>query len=116
MKNLKSMVIIVVLFGSFLTANAQRRTVKVYPRIGAVVTTVHQPKLVVHRGINFHVANGIWYRYRSGKYVVCAAPIGITVRKLPRGNQVVRVNGRKFFRYRGVWYKKQGRGYITVNV
>lgn len=105
-----------VLFGTLMTVNAQRKVVKVYPRIGAVVTTVYQPKLVVHRGVNFHVSNGVWYRFRGGRYVVCSAPVGVTVRHLPRGNKVVRINGRKLYKYRGVWYTKHGRGYKIVNV
>ena len=116
MKNLKSLLLIMVLFGALSTLNAQRRVVKVYPRIGTVVTTVHQPKLVVHKGVNFHFANGVWYRFRGGRYVVCAAPIGVTVRHLPRGNKVVRINGRKLYKYQGVWYKKYGRGYMIVSV
>ncbi|WP_299536120.1 DUF6515 family protein [Ulvibacterium sp.] len=116
MKNLKSILLILILFGTLSAVNAQRRVVKVYPRIGTVVSTVHQPRLVVHRGVNFHVSNGVWYRFRGGRYVVSAAPVGIQVRHLPRGNKVVRINGRKLYRYRGVWYKKYGRGYMIVNV
>ncbi|MEM9650409.1 MAG: DUF6515 family protein [Bacteroidota bacterium] len=38
------------------------------------------------------------------------------VRRLPRARTVVVVNGRKLYKYRGVWYKKSGRHYVVVNV
>ncbi len=116
MKNLKIVMIVLVFLGTMLSANAQRKVVKVYPRHGTIVTTVHKPKLVVHKGAKFHFAKGVWYKARGKKYVVCAAPLGITVKHLPRGYKVVRVNGRKVYKYKGIWYKKKGRGYVVFNV
>ena len=115
MKNLKIVLVALALLGTVISTEAQRKVVKVYPRHGTVVTTIHKPKVIVHRGINFHYANGIWYKARGRKYVVCAAPLGIKVRHLPRGNKIVHVNGRKLYKYKGVWYKKQGRGFVVVN-
>ena len=116
MKNFKIIMIAMVLLGTLFSANAQRRVVKVYPKHGTVVTTVHKPKLIVHKGAKFHFAKGVWYKARGTKYVVCAAPIGITVRHLPRGYKVVRISGRKVYKYKGIWYKKKGRGYVVFNV
>lgn len=115
MKSLKLLVIIILLVGATSAVSAQR-TVKVYPGHGTVVTTLYQPKLIVHKGVNFHFSNGIWYKARGRKYVVCAAPIGIKVRKLPLGNKLVVHRGRKYYTYNGVFYKKKGRNYIVVNV
>ncbi|MEL6918590.1 MAG: DUF6515 family protein [Bacteroidota bacterium] len=115
MKNLKNVLIILVLFGSLAAVHAQT-TVNLYPKYGTVVTKVYKPKVIVHRGVNFHFSNGIWYKTRGRKYVVCAAPVGVKVRQLPRGNKVIVYNGRKLYKYKGVWYKKSGRGYIVVNV
>ncbi|NNL02210.1 MAG: hypothetical protein HKP39_08040, partial [Eudoraea sp.] len=88
MKSLKLLVITILLIGATSAVTAQR-TVKVYPRHGTVVTKLYQPRLVVHKGVNFHFSNGVWYKTRGRKYVVCAAPLGIKVRKLPVGNKVV---------------------------
>jgi len=115
MKSLKLLVIIVLLVGAASTVAAQR-TVKVYPRHGTVVTTVYQPRLVVHKGVNFHFSKGVWYKARGRKYVVCAAPVGVKVRQLPLGNKVVVRAGRKYYTYNGVFYKKKGRNYIVVSV
>ncbi|MDT0607171.1 DUF6515 family protein [Croceitalea rosinachiae] len=116
MKNLKTVLLTMALLGAMISSNAQRKVVRVYPKHGTVVTTVIKPKVIVHKRTNFYFADGIWYRARGRKYVVCAAPVGVKVRKLPRGNKVVVVNGRKLYKYKGIWYKKTGRNYIVVNV
>ncbi|MFS4456742.1 DUF6515 family protein [Maribacter sp. 2304DJ31-5] len=116
MRDLKIVLAVLVLMGALFSGNAQRKVVKTYPKHGTLVTTVHKPKIVVYKNNNYYYANGIWYRPKGKKYVVCAAPIGIQIRKLPRGNKVVVINGRKLYKYKGIWYKKKGRGYIVVNV
>lgn len=104
------------LVGAMFMSNAQRKVVRVYPKHGTVVTTVVKPRVVVHKKTNFYVADGVWYKKRARKYMVCAAPVGVKVRTLPRGNKVVVVKGRKFYKYKGIWYQKTGRNYVVVNV
>ena len=116
MKNLKIAMVAMLFLGGLITVNAQRKVVKVYPKHGTVVTTIHKPVVVLHNNVKFHFASGVWYKPRGKKYVVCAAPIGVTLRRLPRGYKVVRVNGRKLYKYKGIWYKKRGKRYIVVNV
>ena len=108
--------LIVVFFGSMLSMNAQRKVVKVYPKHGTVVTKVYKPNVVVYKGNNLHYSKGVWYKTKGKKYIVCAAPVGVTIRHLPRGYKVVQINGRKMYKYKGIWYKKNRRGYIVVNV
>lgn len=117
MKNLKLAVLVLCMLGGISLANAQRKVVKVYPKHGTVVTKTHQPKIVIHKKTNFRFADGVWYKPRGKKFVVCAAPVGVQIRRLPRGNKIVKLrNGRKVYKYKGVWYKKKGRGYVVVNV
>ncbi|SNZ00548.1 hypothetical protein SAMN06265377_2372 [Flagellimonas pacifica] len=116
MKNLKRVLFTIAFLGTILASNAQRTVVKVYPKHGTVVTKITKPKIVIHKKTNFYFADGIWYKARGKKYVVCAAPTGIKVRELPRTRRVVVVNGRKLYKYRGVWYKKRGRNYVVVTV
>lgn len=104
------------LLGGMFISNAQRAVVRVYPKHGTVVTTISKPKVVVHKKKNFYFAGGVWYKARGRKYVVCAAPLGIKVRTLPRGNKIVHINGRKLYKYKGIWYKKSGRHFVVVNV
>ena len=117
MKRMKTLLVIVAFLGTVLATHAQRRTVvKVYPRHGTVVTTITSPKVIVHKNKNFYYADGVWYKARGRKYVVCAAPRGVVVNTLPRGSKVVYVKGRRLYKYRGVWYKRTGRQYVVVTV
>ncbi len=97
-----------------MQAHAQKKVVRVYPKHGTVVTTVHKPKVVVHAGKKFHFSNGVWYRHSRGAYVVTAAPVGIGIKRLPRGHKVVVVGGKKFYHYKGVRYQKRGRVFVVV--
>ena len=116
MKSIKIMLLAFAFLGTLATAEAQRTVVRVYPKHGTVVATIKKPRLVVHKKTNFYFADGVWYKARGRKYVVCAAPLGIKVRHLPRGNKIVHINGRKLYKYKGVWYKKSGRHYVVVTV
>ena len=105
------------LFGAMSASNAQRIVkVKVYPKHGTVVTSVHNPRLVIHNGVRYHLAAGVWYRARGAKYVVCAAPRGIVINRLPRGYKTVRIKGRRYYAYKGVNYQRIGRTYRVVYV
>ncbi|WP_190809118.1 DUF6515 family protein [Flagellimonas sp. S3867] len=116
MKNLKTILFTIAILGAMSIASAQHTVVRVYPKHGTVVTKVTKPKVVIHKKTNFYFADGVWYKPRAKKYVVCAAPTGIKVRRLPRARRIVVVNGRKLYKYRGVWYKKTGRHYVVVTV
>lgn len=116
MKSMKIMLLALAFLGTLATAEAQRTVVRVYPKYGTVVTTIKKPRLVVHKKTNFYFSDGVWYKARGRKYVVCAAPLGVKVRHLPRGNKIVHINGRKLYKYKGVWYKKSGRHYVVVTV
>ncbi|NAY90593.1 hypothetical protein GTQ34_01565 [Muricauda sp. JGD-17] len=116
MKALKTLFISMALLAGMALTNAQTKVVHVYPKHGTVVTTISKPRVVVHQRTSYYVADGIWYRARGRKYVVCAAPAGFKVTKLPRAHRVVHVNGKRLYRYRGVWYKKRGRHFVVVTV
>ena len=116
MKKFKIIAIVVLVLGGISLATAQPKVVKVYPKHGTVVTKIHKPKIVVHNKVNFHFSDGVWYKPQGKRFVVCAAPLGVQIRHLPRGNKVVKLrNGRKVYKYRGIWYKKQGRNFVVVN-
>lgn len=116
MKTVKLMLVALTFIGTILTAEAQRTVVRVYPKHGTVVTTVKKPRVVAHKKTNFYFSDGIWYKAKGRNYVVCAAPVGIKVRSLPKGKKVARVNGRTLYQYKGIWYKKSGRHFVVVNV
>lgn len=115
MKNLKIQLIVLLAFFPMNISSAQV-AIKVYPKRGAVVTKIHKPKVVVHKNVNFYWSDGVWYNRSRGKYVVVHAPIGVKVKKLPRGHKVIKIKGRKYYKYRGVVYKKHRRNYVVVTV
>ncbi|MDC6362999.1 MULTISPECIES: DUF6515 family protein [Flavobacteriaceae] len=116
MKGLKLTLATMAFFGLTMAANAQRTVVRTYPAYGTVVTTINRPHLVIHKNKNFYYADGIWYKAKGKKYVVCAAPKGVKISVLPRSSKVVYVNGRRLYKYRGVFYKRAGRHYVVVTV
>lgn len=116
MKNVKIILALVVLLGTMVSVNAQRRTVKVYPKHGTVVTTIRKPSVIVHNRINYHFSDGVWYTAKGKGYVVTTAPAGIVVKRLPRGRKIVVRNGRKLYHYKGIWYQKHKRGFTVVQV
>ena len=111
MKSIKILLILALMVGIGWTAQANK--VKIYPRYGTVIVKVHNPKVIIHGGVNFYYAKGVWYKPRGRKYVVCRAPIGVRVKYIPRGYNIVRVNGKKYYTFNGIWYTKK-RGYYTV--
>jgi hypothetical protein len=115
MKYLKAVLVMIAFLGMISAGNAQK-IVKVYPKHGTVVTTIHKPRLVIHHGVRYHLASGIWYKSRGNRYVVCAAPRGVVINSLPRGHRVVFIKGRKFYAYKGIHYQKVGRTYKVVYV
>ncbi len=115
MKKLQLTLIFLALFGMMHAVSAQR-VVRVYPKHGTVVRTVYKPRVVVHKGTTFHLSDGVWYTSRNGSYIVTAAPRGVFIKRLPRGRKIVRVNGRKLYLYKGVYYQKKGRGFIVIDL
>jgi len=90
MKNLKILLVTLITVFAFNISSAQVR-VKIYPKRGAVVTKIHKPKVVVHKKVNYYHTDGVWYNR-------------------------MRIKGRKYYKYRGVVYKKQRRNYVVVTV
>nr|WP_298999214.1 DUF6515 family protein [uncultured Allomuricauda sp.] len=116
MKNFRNLIMVFLVLGTMAACASQTKVVRVYPKHGTVVTTIHSPKVVVHKKTNFYFAEGVWYKARGRRYVVCAAPVGVRLRTLPRGYKIVWRNGRKLYSYKGIWYKKTGRNFVVVTV
>lgn len=115
MKKIQLAIIAMVFLGSLQLANAQK-VLRVYPRHGTVVRTVYKPVVISHGSTTFHFSDGVWYTSAHGSYVVCPPPRGVVIRHLPRGRAVVRINGKKYYRYKGVYYQRHRHGFIVVEV
>jgi len=71
-------------------------------------------------GNRYYTSNGVYYRPRSGRYVVVDAPRRtvvkeVYVRELPRGYRVVERGGRQYYTVRDTYYERRGGGYVVVN-
>ena len=116
MKHLKQMAVAVLLLGTLQGTYAQKTVVRVYPKHGTIVATLTKPKVVVHKKNTYYFADGVWYRVNRRGYAVCAAPVGMRVKALPRGHKVVVVRGKKLYRYRGITYQKRRGHFYVVTV
>ncbi len=79
-----------------------------YPRYGTRIT--HLPstrRVIVHRGHNYYVSGGIYYRAYRGGYTVCRPPIGVRLPYLPQGFVVVSIGGRPYYRYHDTYYVQE---------
>ncbi len=115
MKILRIFLITLIAFFTFKMGSAQI-ALKFYPKKGAVVTKSHKPNVIVYKKANYYCSDGVWYNRTRGKYLVVGAPNGLSIRSLPPGYKVVKINGRKYYKYRGVVYKKHRRNYVVVTV
>jgi len=115
MKISRIIIITLLVLFAFNLGSAQV-VLKIYPKKGAVVTKIHRPKVIVHKKVNYYYADGVWYNRNRGKYLVVGAPNGVAIKRLPRGYKLVKINGKKHYKYRGVVYKKHRRNYVVVTV
>jgi len=84
---------------------------------GSTVRTLPKNHVVItHRNVNYRYVDGVFYKPHAKGFVVADAPVGISVARLPKYATVVRVRGRRYFRYGGIYYQKVGRSYKVVRV
>jgi hypothetical protein len=80
-------------------------------------------------GTRYYNYNGVYYRSRSGRYVVVDSPRshrhndhysqdrgGVVIRNLPSGYRVVRHNGVRYYKVRDTYYQQRGAGYVQVHL
>lgn len=115
MNTVKTFLVLILMIGMTSCATSQRTTV-ILPKRGVVVTKVTNPRLVVHRNINYYHSDGVWYTRNRKGYVVVNPPAGIVVQSLPRGYRVRKIRGVKYYHYNGIYYKRTGRRYTVVNI
>jgi hypothetical protein len=73
------------------------------------------PRLVVHGGVQFYFAAGVWYRSAApGRFVVVAPPIGIVVPVLPPFYTTVWVGAVPYYYANDVYYVQGAQGYTVV--
>ena len=115
MKNLKVVLVVMMFLGSLSVINAQRKVSKVYPKNGTLVKKVSNPEIITYNKVNYHYANGVWYKPQGRKYIVTAAPAGYRLKTLPRNTKVITLrNGKTLYKHSGITYMKTRRGFVVV--
>jgi hypothetical protein len=72
-------------------------------------------ELVIHRGVHFYFADGVWYRPEGlSRFVVVAPPIGLVVPALPVYFTTVWVRGTPYYYANSVYYLRSPEGYVVV--
>ena len=88
-----------------LTKKDHKKTIKV---------TEKQEKLVVHEGITYYVIDGMWHTKMKNRYVLKPAPEGAQTDFIPDGGKLVTLAGKKYYKCRGVFYKKIKNGLYEI--
>lgn len=74
-------------------------------------------------GTSYYIHNGVYYRPRSGRYVVVEAPRPAYIRgshrdviitRLPSGYRTVTHRGVRYYQAGSVYYQQRGTGYVVV--
>lgn len=87
------------------------KVVKVEKRAPAIKHLPAAHQRVRYNHCDYYKAQGRWYKPSAGRYVMVAAPYGVTLRQLPHGAQPVWVRGVKYHQVAGTyyqWHAKQG--------
>lgn len=70
---------------------------------------------VVHNGVHFYFAGGVWYRAKGPRYIVVRPPIGLFVPFLPPFYSTIWVLGVPYYYANEVYYMNRGDGYVIVD-
>jgi len=71
-----------------------------------IKVTEKKEKIVKHEGITYYVIDGMWHTKMKNRYVLKTAPKGAKTDFIPEGGKVVTLAGKKYYKCRGVFYKK----------
>jgi hypothetical protein len=107
------LILMIILSGAAMSASAQHRHDR--KKVVVVRSVPGHPKVVAYHGVNYHYADGRYYRPVKGGYERLAAPpIGFTADFVPRGYKVRTHRGVRYY-YRGnVCYREAGPHSYTV--
>ncbi|MFH7001219.1 DUF6515 family protein [Flavobacterium bizetiae] len=83
-------------------------TVQAQPRVAvsriSYTKTIPKSTLTIYNGVNYHYANGIYYRRYNAGYTVVRPPIGIHVNVLPIGFTSLTLGGNLYYYSNDVYY------------
>lgn len=106
------LILMIVLSGASMSVSAQHRHNN---HVKVVRTVPGHPRVIAYHGVNYHYADGRYYRpVRGGYERLAAPPIGFNIDFVPKGYKVRTHKGARYY-YRGnVYYREVGPHSYTV--
>ena len=83
-------------------------------RVVAVRRLPKNTVVIPYNGLRYHYANGHYYRYYGGSYIVVAPHIGLRVRALPIGFMTIYLGPTRYFYFDGIYYSPADNQYRVV--
>lgn len=87
------------------TPKDHKKTIKV---------TEKKERKVVHKNITYYVIDGMWHTKMKNRYILKTAPEGAKTDFIPEGGKLVTLAGKKYYKCRGVFYKKLKNGIYEI--
>ena len=112
MKKFKLSILLVAAFTTFNvvygqdTTQIQENTKGINETKSTINSSDKKAKNVKFDNIDYYVIEGMWYTKLKNKYVLRQAPKGAKIKFLPRGGKLVTMGGVKYYKCKGVFYKK----------
>ena len=100
MKIKNSLIALLLNLSAVLTVHAQHRAAAKI----TVTKKIPHSRVSVYNGVNYHYADGIYYRPYQGGYTIVRPPVGIHVNVLPPGFATLILAGTSYYYLNDVYY------------
>ena len=97
-----------------IVAQDQASVDSVDDRKKTIKVTEKKEKIVKHDGVTYYVIDGMWHTKMKNRYVLKTAPKGAKTNFIPDGGKIVTLAGKKYYKCRGVFYKKLPGGLYEI--
>lgn len=72
--------------------------------------------VLIFKGTEYRVLDGIWYAKINNKLTLRKAPVGAKINVLPKNGEFLTLTGKEYYKCKGVFYEKLKKGgYIVAN-
>lgn len=102
------------LFGLQVSLAQDQASVVTKDHKKTIKVTEKKEKKVVHEGITYYVIDGMWHTKMKKRYILKSAPDGAKTDFIPEGGKLVTLAGKKYYKCRGVFYKKLKDGLYEI--
>ncbi|MDJ0646809.1 MAG: hypothetical protein QNJ57_12575 [Flavobacteriaceae bacterium] len=94
------------LFGLHIAQAQDQASANTTDHKKTIKVTEKKEKIVVHKGVTYYVIDGMWHTKMKNRYILKTAPDGAKIDFIPDGGKLVTLAGKKYYKCRGVFYKR----------